>query len=152
MERHNSNALALARFLEAHPMVTRVNYPGLESHPQAALARRQMRGGSGVLSFEVRGGLEAGRRFAESLEVATLAVSLGGVETLVEHPASMTHGMLTPQERARGGITDGLIRVSVGIEDPIDLVADFGSALAAAARRGGKGRRQPAAAAGRRRS
>ncbi len=136
LERHNANALALAQFLEGHSAVERVHYPGLPSHPQHALARRQMRGGTGMLSFEIRGGIDAGRRFVESVEVATLAVSLGGVETLVEHPATMTHGMLSREERARGGVRDSLIRVSVGIEDRDDLLADFAAALNRARRQG----------------
>jgi len=130
MERHDRNALELARFLEAHPRVLRVHYPGLASHPDHALARRQMRGGfGGMLSLEVRGGYRAAKRFVESLRIAVLAVSLGGVETLVSHPASMTHGPLRPEERARAGISEGLVRVSVGIEDIGDLKADFDRAL-----------------------
>ncbi len=134
MEAHNKNALALARWLEEHPRVDRVHYPGLRSHPHHKIAKRQMKPGfSGVLSLEVKGGFAAGRRFAERVQVATLAVSLGGVETLVEHPASMTHGPLTPAERKKAGISEGLVRVSVGIEDIEDLKQDFDRAL-------GKGR------------
>lgn len=130
--RQNENALALAEFLEGHRRVARVRYPGLRSHPQHALARRQMRGFGGMLSFEVEGGWRAGKRVVEALRVATLAVSLGGVETLVQHPASMTHGPLTPEQRARSAIPEGLIRVSVGIEHIDDLREDFAQALAKA--------------------
>jgi methionine-gamma-lyase len=130
MERHNGNALELARFLESHPKVRRVHYPGLRSHPDHAVARRQMRGGfGGMLALEIRGGYRAAKRFVESVRVAVLAVSLGGVETLVEHPASMTHGPLSPEDRKRAGISEGLVRVSVGIEDIEDLRADFDQAL-----------------------
>jgi cystathionine beta-lyase/cystathionine gamma-synthase len=131
-QRQNENALALAEFLEAHPKVERVHYPGLKSFPQHDLARRQMKGFGGMLSFELKGGMAAGKRAAEAVRVATLAVSLGGVETLVQHPASMTHGPLKPQDRQRAGIREGLIRVSVGIEHVEDLKADFAQALAKA--------------------
>jgi cystathionine beta-lyase/cystathionine gamma-synthase len=127
--RHNANAHALAAFLEGHRAVAQVHYPGLRSFPQHALARQQMRGFGGVLSFEVRGGFPAGRRFVERVRLARLAVSLGGVETLVQHPASMSHGPLTAAERKKSGINDALIRVSVGVEDVRDLKADFAQAL-----------------------
>lgn len=130
MERHNANALRLAKFLAAHPRVKAVQYPGLGDHPQYRVARRIMKPGfGGMLSMEVQGGFEGGRRFAENVEVGVLAVSLGGVETLVEHPASMTHGPLTPEQRARAGISEGLVRISVGIEDIEDLERDFDRAL-----------------------
>jgi cystathionine beta-lyase/cystathionine gamma-synthase len=132
VERHNANAQALAESLAAHLKVQVVHYPGLRSHPQHALAAKQMKGFGGMLSFEVKGGFAAAKRVAEGLRVATLAVSLGGVETLVQHPASMTHGPVTDADRARAGIRDGLLRVSVGIEHIDDLVADFGQALAKA--------------------
>jgi cystathionine beta-lyase/methionine-gamma-lyase len=132
VQRQNENALALAEFLEAHAKVARVNYPGLQSFPQHALARRQMKGFGGMLSFELKGGMAAGKRVAEALRVATLAVSLGGVETLVQHPASMTHGPLTDADRERAAIREGLLRVSVGIEHVEDLKADFQQALAKA--------------------
>lgn len=133
VQRQNENALALAEFLEGHAKVERVHYPGLKSFPQHDLARRQMKGGfGGMLSFEVKGGVAAGKRVAEALRVATLAVSLGGVETLVQHPASMTHGPLTDADRKRAGIREGLLRVSVGIEHVEDLKADFAQALAKA--------------------
>ncbi|MDX1534944.1 MAG: PLP-dependent transferase, partial [Thermoplasmata archaeon] len=105
-------------------------YPGLPTFPQHELAKRQMKGFGGVLSFELAGGYDAAVRFAEGVEVASLAVSLGGVETLVEHAASITHGMLSREERAAAGIEEGLLRVSVGLEDLEDLKADFAQALA----------------------
>ncbi len=131
VERQNDTALRVARHLEAHPRVATVYYPGLESHPQHALARRQMDGFGGMLSFEVKGGVDAGRRLLESLELVVHAVSLGGVETLAAHPASTTHAPLTQPERERAGITDGLIRISIGLESADDLIADFDRALSA---------------------
>jgi methionine-gamma-lyase len=131
VERHNENAARIAAFLEGHPQVARVRYPGLASHPQHALARRQMRGYGGMLSFELKGGRAAGLRLVESTRLMVLAVSLGGVETLIEHPASMTHAPLDDQELARAGISPGLIRLSVGIEDGGDLIDDLERALAA---------------------
>ena len=126
---HNANAQALAEFLEDHRAVRAVHYPGLPSFPQHALARRQMSGFGAMLSFEPRGGYRAGKRFVEAVRVATLAVSLGGVETLVQHPASMTHAPLSEDERRMGGVTEGLVRVSVGLEDLEDLIEDFDAAL-----------------------
>jgi methionine-gamma-lyase len=134
IRQHNANAQALAEFLEDRREVTRVHYPGLPSFPQHALARKQMDGFGGMLSFDLKGGYEAGVRFVEAVKVAALAVSLGGVETLVEHPASMTHGPLTPRERKRAGIGEGLVRVSVGLENVEDLKEDFEGALRRAAR------------------
>ncbi|MES1254219.1 MAG: PLP-dependent aspartate aminotransferase family protein [Acidobacteriota bacterium] len=128
MERHNVNGLALARFLEAHPKVERVYYPGLPSHPQYALASRQMRGFGGMLAFEL-GSLEAARRLLNGVRLCALAESLGGVETLVSHPATMTHASVPAAARAALGITDGLVRVSAGIEDIEDLEADLAQAL-----------------------
>jgi len=129
VRQQNASAQAIAEFLEDHPKVDRVHYPGLRTFPQHALARRQMDGFGGMLSFEIAGGHAAGVRFVESVEVATLAVSLGGTETLVQHPASMTHGPLTDEERTVSGITEALIRVSVGLEHVDDLIADFTQAL-----------------------
>jgi methionine-gamma-lyase len=129
VERHNQNAQRLAEFLASHPRVAAVHYPGLPSHPGHALAARQMRGFGGMLSIEVRGGFEAGVRCVESLEIGTLAVSLGGVETLVTHPASTSSVGIPKADRERAGITDGLIRVSVGLEDVEDLISDFEQAL-----------------------
>ncbi len=134
MHRHNANAQALAEFLEDHRAVRAVHYPGLPSFPQHALARRQMDGFGAMLSFELRGGFRPGRRFVEAVDLATLAVSLGGTETLVQHPASMTHGPLTDEERRTSGITEGLVRVSVGLEDIDDLIEDFDRAVRAAVR------------------
>jgi methionine-gamma-lyase len=133
MERAQENSLALARFLEAHPGVAWVLHPGLPSHPQHALALSQMAGPGAVFSFGVKGGLEAGKVLIDAVRLATLAVSLGGVETLIEHPASMTHTSMPTKEREAAGISDDLVRIAVGCEDIRDLVADLEQALAAAA-------------------
>ncbi|HEV8018762.1 MAG TPA: PLP-dependent aspartate aminotransferase family protein [Steroidobacteraceae bacterium] len=131
MERHCANALAVAQFLEKHPGVERVRYPGLASHPQHALARRQMSGGfGGIVTAVLRGGLEAARRMLERCQLFGLAESLGGVESLIEHPGLMTHASLPAQVRASLGISDGLIRLSVGVEDVEDLIAELRRALA----------------------
>ena len=129
MREQGATAQAVAEFLEGRRSVRKVHYPGLASFPQHRLARRQMSGYGAMLSFDLRGGLRAGRKFVESVDVATLAVSLGGVDTLVQHPASMSHGPLTARERQQAGISDGLVRVSVGLEDPDDLIEDFDRAL-----------------------
>jgi cystathionine gamma-lyase len=130
MRQHSSNAMEVGCFLEQHPRVKRVYYPGLPSHPQHALARRQMVGGfGGMLSFEVQGGVDAAREVARRTRLFTLAESLGGVESLIELPALMTHASLPADRRAEIGIDDGLIRLSVGIEDAEDLVADLEQAL-----------------------
>jgi cystathionine beta-lyase/cystathionine gamma-synthase len=126
----NATTQALAEFLTDDSHVAAVHYPGLPSFPQHDLAKRQMSGFGGVFSFDLAGGYEAAVRFAEGVELASLAVSLGGVQTLVEHAASITHGMLTPEELASAGVEEGLIRVSVGLEDLEDLKADFAQALA----------------------
>ncbi len=128
-ERQASTAQRLAEMLDGHPSIERVHYPGLESHPQRSLAKRQMATGGGVLSFVVTGGWEGGRRFAEAVELAHLAPSLGGPETLVTHPASTTAAGVDPEERAALGIVDGLVRVSVGLEHPDDVLADVAHAL-----------------------
>ncbi len=133
MARHNENGLAVARWLEGRRGVTRVLYPWLESHPQNALAERQMAGGGGIVSFDIAGGLPAARTFLENCRLFTLAESLGGVESLVNHPAIMTHASVPAETRARLGISDTLIRLSVGIEESDDLLADLAQALAAAA-------------------
>jgi len=125
MERAQQGALAIARWLETRPEVAWVRYIGLPSHPQHELARRQMRGFGAMLSFELVGGLAAGCAVMDHVEVATLAVSLGGVESLIEHPASMTHAGVSRADRLEAGITDGLVRYSVGIEDAEDLIADL---------------------------
>jgi cystathionine beta-lyase/cystathionine gamma-synthase len=129
MREHERNALAVAQYLARHPRVQQVHYPGLESHPQHELARRQMRGYGGMVSFEVGSG-ELARQVVQRTRLFTLAESLGGVESLVELPAPMTHASLPPEVRAALGITDGLIRLSVGIEDSADLLADLEQALA----------------------
>lgn len=130
VERHNRNALALATALATHPAVERVHYPGLLSHPQHALASSQMDGFTGMLSVELHGGAPAAERLIASLRLATRAASLGGFETLVVHPASMWSLQLSPEVRAASGIHDGLVRISVGLEDEADLLADFAQALA----------------------
>jgi cystathionine gamma-lyase len=132
MERHAENALVLARFLEAHPQVERVTYPGLASHPQHELARRQMRGSGGMLTFVIRGGLPAASAFLKAVRIFACAESLGGVESLIEHPAIMTHASVPRETRERLGIADGFIRVSAGIESADDLVADLERGFAAA--------------------
>jgi cystathionine gamma-lyase len=132
MERHARNALALATFLERHPQVERVIYPGLPSHPQHALATRQMRTPGGMLAFTIRGGLPAATAFLKALRVFACAESLGGVESLIEHPAIMTHASVPAEVRAALGIADGFIRVSAGVEDADDLVADLELGFAAA--------------------
>jgi cystathionine beta-lyase/cystathionine gamma-synthase len=129
VERHNQNALALARFLETHPQVERVHYPGLESHPQHELARAQMSGFTGMLALEVRGGFRAAEKFIGALKLAAHAASLGGYETLVVHPAAMWGRQLTSEQRAAMSIGDNLVRVSVGLEDEVDLLRDFAQSL-----------------------
>jgi methionine-gamma-lyase len=129
VERHNQNGMALAKFLEGNPKVARVHYPGLESHPQHELARSQMSGFTGMLSVELRGGYAAADRLISSLELATRAASLGGFETLVVHPASMWSLQLSRELRERTGINEGLVRISVGLEDETDLLRDFERAL-----------------------
>ena len=128
MAQHNRNGLAIAEFLEGHPKVQEVMYPGLPSHPQYELAKRQMNGFGGMLSFEV-GSFEAARQVLNKVRLMALAESLGGVETLIGHPASMTHASVPPERRAEIGLTDSLIRISVGIEDVEDLIADLKQAL-----------------------
>ena len=130
IEKHNENAQELAEYLESHEKVSRVNYPGLKTHPQHNLARRQMSGYGGMLSFEVKGTMKDAVKFTESLEVATLGASLGSVETLVTHPATLTHLQMSSEERERTGISGTLIRVAVGIEDSEDIIDDFARALA----------------------
>ena len=130
MERHCANAEAVAAFLEGHHKVERVYFPGLASHPQHALAKRQMHGFGGMVTAILKGGMEASRRFLERVEIFALAESLGGVESLIEHPALMTHASLPAAQRDQLGIGDGLVRLSVGIEDADDLIADLAQALA----------------------
>lgn len=132
MERHAHNAQKLAEFLSGHPQTKKVNWPGLSSHPQHALAKKQMRGFGGMMTFEIDGGLEAARRFLKAVKVFACAESLGGVESLIEHPAIMTHASVPKENREKLGISDGLIRLSVGIEDVNDLIDDLNAAFAAA--------------------
>jgi len=129
MERHNHNAMQIARYLDGHPKVKVVHYPGLESHPEYELARRQMHAFGGMMAFELKGGFDAARRMLENVRVATLGVSLGKVDTMIQHPAGMTHSRVPPEVREEMGITDGLIRLSVGVENVEDLLDDFESAL-----------------------
>jgi cystathionine gamma-lyase len=129
MERHCTSALKIAQFLESHPGVDGVIYPGLASHPQHELAKRQMRGFGGIITARIKGGLDGATRFLERCQLFTLAESLGGVESLIEHPAIMTHASVPPEVRAELGIDNGLVRLSVGIEDADDLIQDLRSAL-----------------------
>ena len=129
MERHSDNALKIARFLESHPKVEWVRFPGLKSHPQYELGLAQHKNFGGMISFELRGGLEAGKIVMNSVKLCQLAVSLGGVETLVQHPASMTHLSMGKELREKAGITDGLVRLSVGIENADELINDLDGAL-----------------------
>lgn len=129
LERAQVSAQRIAAWLEARPEVAWVRYVGLPSHPQYELAKRQMRGPGAMISFELKGGLAAGRRLMDRVRLATLAVSLGGVETLIEHPASMTHAGVPREERIKAGISDGLVRYAVGIEDPEDLIEDLRQGL-----------------------
>jgi cystathionine beta-lyase/cystathionine gamma-synthase len=129
MEKHNANAQKVAEYLEAHPKVERVYYPGLSTHPQHSLAKSQMKGFGGVLSFEVRGDLNRAMRFVDSLKLALIAPSLGGAETLVSQPSTVSHYYMDPEERRKAGITDSLIRLSLGIEDADDIISDLAQAL-----------------------
>jgi len=129
MERHSQNALAVAQWLEKHPAVAKVRYPYLPSHPQYELARRQMQAGGGMVTIHLKGGLETARHMLERTRLFSLAESLGGVESLIEHPAIMTHASVPPDQRAALGIDDGLVRLSVGVEDITDLIADLEQAL-----------------------
>jgi cystathionine beta-lyase/cystathionine gamma-synthase len=129
LERQSANALIIAEFLEKHPKVEAVRYPGLKSFPQHALAKEQASGFGAMLWFEVKGGVKAGKKLMDSVKLCTLAENLGSVETLITHPVTMTHAVMAPAERQRVGITDGLVRLSVGIEDVEDLIADLREAL-----------------------
>ncbi len=129
MDRHQQNAFKVAQFLQGHPKVAKVTYPGLENHPQHALARKQMKGFGGMMTFDIKGGLEAARRFLKTVKIFACAESLGGVESLIEHPAIMTHASIPKETREKLGISDGLIRLSVGIEDADDLVEDLRQGL-----------------------
>lgn len=129
IERAQESAMKIAEYLEKHPKVEWVKYPGLKSHPQYELGKKQMRGPGSMISFELKGGFEAGKVLMDNVQTAILAVSLGGVETLIQHPASMTHSKLSKEKRELAGITDGLVRYSVGIEDVEDLIGDLDFAL-----------------------
>jgi cystathionine beta-lyase/cystathionine gamma-synthase len=131
MARHSASALAVARFLAAHPRIASVTYPWLDTFPQLELARRQQRAGGGIVAFEVAGGVEAGVRLLAAVRLCALAENLGAVETLITHPASMTHAAMPPEERQAVGIGEGLIRLSVGLEDPADIIDDLDRALRA---------------------
>jgi methionine-gamma-lyase len=130
IDRGQENAIRIARYLEQHPKVEWVKFPGLKSHPQYELALKQMRGPGAMISFELKGGLEAGKILMDNVRLMILAVSLGGIETLIQHPASMTHSKVHLEDRHHAGITDGLVRLSVGIENVDDLVHDLDQALA----------------------
>jgi methionine-gamma-lyase len=125
MEKHSNNALEVARYLETHRKIAWVRYPGLQSHPQYEIAQKQMTGFGGMLSFGVAGGIEAGRKLMNSLELCSLIVSLGAVETLISPPVSMTHAGVTREVRLKTGITDELVRLSVGIEEVEGIIADI---------------------------
>ena len=129
MEKHNKNALQIAGYLQDHPKVSKVIYPGLKSHPQHILASRQTKGFGGIISFEIAGSREQAKKFSQSLKLFSIAESLGGVESLIELPASMTHASLALSERKKIGISDSLIRISVGIEDIKDLINDVAQGL-----------------------
>ena len=127
MERHCANAMKVAQFLEQHPAISKVNYLGLPSHPDYATAKKQMKHPGPMLSFEMKGGLEAGKKFIDKLQMCVRAVSLGTCDTLLSHPASMTHYGVPKADREKYGITDGLIRMSVGIENIEDILSDLGT-------------------------
>ncbi|MCB0282093.1 MAG: aminotransferase class I/II-fold pyridoxal phosphate-dependent enzyme [Calditrichae bacterium] len=129
MEKHQENAFQVAKYLQFHPKIAKVMYPGLTTHPQYLIARKQMRGFGGMISFEVKGGRKAGEKLMDSVKLITLAVSLGDVDSLIEHPASMTHSTYAKHELEAVGITENLVRLSVGIEDPADLIDDLSQAL-----------------------
>jgi methionine-gamma-lyase len=131
IERAQENAMKVADFLQSHPKVAWINYPGLESHPQYALARKQMKGFGSMMSFGLKGGFEAGKKLMDHVHLALLAVSLGGVETLIQHPASMTHAGISKEHKLAAGITDDLVRFSVGIEDVEDIIDDLKHGLEA---------------------
>lgn len=129
MQRHEENALKIAKFLESHPKVEKVLYPGLKSHPQHKLAKKQMSGFGGMITFYLKGGLKESKSFLEKVKIFALAESLGGVESLIEHPAIMTHASVPKHVRESIGLSDNLIRISVGIESAKDLINDLKQAL-----------------------
>jgi methionine-gamma-lyase len=130
MEKHASNAMEVAKFLESHPKIEWIRYPGLPSHPQHEIAKKQMSGFGGMISFGIKGGVEAGRKLMNNVRLCSLAVSLGCVDSLIQHPASMTHAVIPREVRMKTGITDDLVRLSVGIEDVEDIIEDLDQALA----------------------
>ncbi|MBM3404738.1 MAG: aminotransferase class I/II-fold pyridoxal phosphate-dependent enzyme [Bacteroidetes bacterium] len=129
IDRAQENCIKVASWLEKHPKVTKLKYPGLPSHPQYELGKKQMRGPGAMISFELSGGLEAGKTLMNNVHLALLAVSLGGIETLIQHPASMTHSKMSKESKEKAGITDGLVRLSIGIEEAEDIIADLDHAL-----------------------
>ena len=129
MERHNSNAQAIAEYLESHPKILRVAYPGLPSDPGHYIAKKQMEGYSGMISFELNGGIPSGKHLMNTVKLCFLAESLGAVETMITHPATMTHAEVPEEDRHARGLTDGLVRLSVGIEDKQDIIDDLDQAL-----------------------
>ncbi len=129
IRQHCENAKAIAEFLETHPQIASVSYPGLESFRQFSLAQKQQTGGGALIAFEVIGGVEAGKKLMNSVKLCALAENLGSAETLITHPASMTHGDVPKEQRIAAGITDGLVRLSVGLENPLDIIADLDAAL-----------------------
>jgi methionine-gamma-lyase len=135
MQKHCENAMKIAVHLENHPHVKWVRYPGLESHPQYEIGKKQQKGPGGMISFELKGGLEAGKIVMNSVKLCKLAVSLGGVETLIQHPASMTHSAIGPENRIAANITEGLVRISVGIENADDLIEDLDNSLDAVSKK-----------------
>jgi cystathionine beta-lyase/cystathionine gamma-synthase len=132
MERHNRTGLEVARWLEDQPKVKKVHYPGLESHPDHELAKKTLKGFGGMVGFELAGGPKAADRFLKALRLVTHAPSLGGVETLISEPRYTSHAKMTSDERAAAGIPDGFLRVSLGLEDAEDIIADLGRGLSAA--------------------
>jgi methionine-gamma-lyase len=129
IEKAQASAMKIAEYLEQHPKVEWVKYPGLKSHPQYELAKQQMDGPGSMMSFELKGGFDAGKRMMDAVQLILLAVSLGGVESLIQHPASMTHSKISHEHKLEAGITDGLVRLAVGIEDVKDILADLEQAL-----------------------
>ena len=129
IDRAQQSALEVAKFLESHPQVEWIRYPGLQSHPRFELAKQQMKGSGSMISFGLKGGFVAAKKLLDNVKLALLAVSLGGVETLIQHPASMTHSKVSAEDKEKAGITDDLIRMAIGIEDVEDIIADLDKAL-----------------------
>jgi len=129
VDRHCENAMKIAEVLEAHPKVNWVKYPFLKSHPQYEIAKKQMKLGGNIIAFEVKGGINAGRQFLDNIKMCSLSANLGDTRTIVTHPASTTHSKLSVEDRLEVGITDGLVRISIGLENPEDVIADLEQAL-----------------------